>query len=1669
MRRLTNTLLLILLLSMTAAAQDFKLYYAKNVTDVTHFTDDVDELAKQLDWKEVANNAIDGNQVEAYNLVQMLSSTRMKGLADQQQFWTMRDHALLCFRINDGAGNTGAYTAEVDYGTDADGNRIRKTLTVSKYFFANMPLQVKDIKIKVWSKHDKKVEHPITFTYSNYDWNDENLYIFQLDQKRQSTGDTYKMEYVTTYMDDKGESHAQTTQLDLRETMFQSFYVPDGHTLAEVYFLSGNDKEGNVKMRLNLDDLHPGIDLDYRLDSPTLTTTFVLDKHENREMVNFNWLGTGLFEKYDTLYLKLFDQKAVNISKATINIHRVDDNGTKVDDPDLCYLGYDPDTRQHKILTHGHPAYIEILSPGYLPTLFRYKGAAEAGSKIVNENLCSAKLTLRAGNVSANQIAISDQYLRYIDDLHVVVARDNVDYTVCDIREYDVAAKASVDTLVYMDNGGNDYPKLYNNNPVDRFAQLEVVFSSPKGGNNPMCQLTATELSNKTKHTATNQEVSVVSAAEFSRFSRDYFFLRMSLVDVVPRNSICSLSLTTKDVSYNQFPKVLNVYFDSEDQKKAAEGKTAEATTTKDPSKDVAKADQESQLGLSFPPTFKFNLGPFKMKTGLTIDITKQVINLFLSGSINSNDDKDKDPTDKYSDARKNAKNVSNWNYTKVNTKKNPETGEGGKEIGSLSFAESKLKYEDWVLKESGSIFDVSAPHVGFYYGGGFKIAFQAPMSAFSHTQLQEASLFVEGGAGMMWSPKSTSGAMADAIEGLSYIGLVPDVGLVVDGNLKVQAGLKSFDNKMQSTMSAKNMGMFFDCTLSARIGAWLTVRTPQTCLGGFQFGLRAGAKAAIQGGMAVSLDGDEGGGGGRYMMIGIFELFAQLRALIFHWNASIYARAGKQWLFPNDDHNPYHKDFPYWLKDSKTRTIANSFRPLRVPAPSELGTALVTDIACDANPHFIDENHIVYNDLGKPFDYNDDNVTILNLEDNAKQIISPTGTAATQHMRSKRGTPEVVVYQQMVQTVDNDEVNDKNAVRKNLEIQKHTKIVSSIHKSNGDWQQIDVTTDDGYIDQTPVVTIQDDGKAACVYQHGQMQLVDETVSEDSAFNHRLVGQLMLRTFDGTKWGEPTRLFDIDIDHQPTQYDLFMRNDTVLVGVNMTNQIQNKIEFQYASKPLHSTTVTYVDEPLQPLNFFMNRVGQNAVIAILYEQPDSTREVFVKTLAMNGLGDGLSGCDLGLGQSMPDRVKIICDRGDDNANDFAVLWTETNNIVRDAAEGNSANRNMGTVLNASRIHLSSTPSVTYPLTMGSDRDSLFLTDFDGILNDDRIEVVYTLSDINSGSAIILRNEKYFTNSFEADVAYTREALLGSKELPVNVTIRNTGTSAINSATVTINGDDIPVENAFVMPLEEKVFVVKYPIPEGFDGYMNSSVEVTYNNTFKKESRAAKGRRKAVNLRRQFKTFNAERVSVADIDCKVIGHTIEDGGANTVLVELTDRSSRGLMPGMGVLLGFYPHPGMKETLTGQAQTLVRPEDFVTMGAVKKAYATAYVSGITEPVSAYIVPQIVDLGSNGLGSEYVTNVRSRSAASYVNLFPSADPTKIVRPVPSKEPEGHRVKLTSRNDGVMLSNLEAGDDVRVFNTQGFMVYKGIADGSTLFIPLAEQGIYVLSAGNEIFKFIF
>ena len=416
------SIFILLLATLLATGQDFKLYMAKNVADLSDFT----QIAFSngvLNWRQVENGDVDGNSYEVDRVRQMLAGTDMKGLAQQQQFWTMRDHTLLCFYISNDKGTADSYEVEV---IESDSGE-KLTMSASTYFFVNLPLKSPpstEYVITVTRISDRTQQK--TFKYTVFDWNNANVYIFQLDRKRQLTGNAYSMEYVTGYMDEEGLMHNDTTQLQLQSKSFQSFYLPDGHDLIDVVLVG----DGN-KLRINKNRLHPGIDLEDRFIRMRLTSTFNLDRHKDREFINFNWLGTGLFEKYDTLYLSLFDQRGNPVPSATIHIEQVDATGEPTYSKQVRYVGYDRQSGIHKVLTMGKPAYLEILASGYLPIVYKYAGAADDETGFVSEDRCTATITLKKGRYNDDDgIVVSESAFCNLKDEKTIVERNGEPRTV---------------------------------------------------------------------------------------------------------------------------------------------------------------------------------------------------------------------------------------------------------------------------------------------------------------------------------------------------------------------------------------------------------------------------------------------------------------------------------------------------------------------------------------------------------------------------------------------------------------------------------------------------------------------------------------------------------------------------------------------------------------------------------------------------------------------------------------------------------------------------------------------------------------------------------------------------------------------------------------------------------------------------------------------------------------------------------------------------------------------------------------------------------------------------------------------------------------------------------------------------------------------------------------
>lgn len=1649
-------------IACTSGAQDFKLYFANNISDLPTL-DDFSFDMPELDWREVKGGMthdIAGNQVEVEEVMRMFGDSRMKGVADQQLFWRMRDHCMLCFRI-DNCGQPGTFSVEVN-----DGDGEHGTLTVSRSFFVNVCRRDKPVEIKV-SRTDNPSSF-ILFKYFVYDWDDENLYLFQLDSKRQVTGETYTLEYMLGYTDEEGDYHADTHSLDLCGSAFQSFYVPKDKDLVDMMLKTG-ETGGDHKLRLNMRAMHTGVNPDPDFEAIKLRTDFKLDKHEGRELVNFNWIGTGLYERYDTLFLTVLTDKSEVVKKAEINVCSVDTNGVAVPAINARDLGYDAKRKAFKILTYGNPAYVEIIANGMCPTVYKYPGAADPRTHIVDEALCKDVVKLFAlPKQSDGGITVSGAHLLTLNDTKRVTVMQSMDHMVCDLLDDDISIRPKADTLVFVDDAGNSWPKVLNYVPVSHYAKLELTFSSPRAQSVGNPSLKAVVAEDNMTYTGRWPDVTVLHASDYPGFERDYYYMRYDMVEMVPVNKYFRLTLETPGYTYDRFPCMMNIRVDRDKLKDGVEKQVNEeiaADRTNDGTKALADADYNLQL----PMSFQLSVKPLSISQSLVFDIKKQIVTSTTSltykrGGMLEPGESRPGESKEMSDMRKEACEYASG--TKID----------GYDKDKYSVIGKDVVLDDWVMKEMDDIFSFDGNRLGQGWFGGGKMVMTCGLGPklFTHgLQMQQASGTIGYGIGVMvpdifdWYLGTSTFAQITR--------MIPTFKIGANFELSAQLdfGVKTLNSKYPMSVYelCDNFGYFAFLSGKFKVGAWMEVGTPPNPLLNINAGLRAGCKAGLSIGIANRFEASLPDFGISLMGLLGVEAYAKINTFGFQWAGRATATFGARGFYPrNDGHNPFHPMYPYWITDrDKDKKNLPLLQPRRLPDMT-FGEALVENVGSNANPHFLSDSLVVYNDLVDPVDDNDDRVALLNTNSNTTTTLSTEGTGATNHMRSKRGEYEVVVYEQQGRVEEPIMLGGPHAVRRMNEMGQQTQIVAKMRNGNSPWRQTIVIDEDGQVNCKPVVTIQDNGHAACIWQRGLIKELVPRDETDTLYNSSLDGYLVVSCFDGDKWSEPVNLFRLNEKRSVAAYDLMMRNDSVLVGASLANNPLDSAnyyrEFKFASVEMGSSKVSIVDESVNPQHFFMNRVGQHAVVAMLYEKNDSTRDIFVKTMRMDGHGDGLAGSDIGANFCSPHRVKIICDRAASQLDHFAVLWTEMNNAMRGEDADNYGDE-VCTMLNASRIILMPSPHVTAPLTLGAERDSLLMLDFDGFLDDSRIKVVYSLADIDTGEAVIMSNERYFTNSFEYDVEYTRQALLGGSQLPVSFNVRNTGTSPIRRTQFIINGKEFELDDTYVAPSHNRKFVVQYPIDENFDGYLSTQVIVDYENVFRAQNHPTS---RNISFRHQLQSMPANYVGVENVECELVGHSVENG-TNYFVVELTDHSPRGLNCDVAVRVGIYPHVMIDEPINDESEVIVTADDFSEYAGQRKAIVTVKVPGIVESAKAYLNVHVFNLELNSISRERaaVPNVPLVENAHYVTLLPDEDPTVIEQIKRDIAANGSLINVVKEDNGLRVSGLTPGDRLRVFASNGIMVYSCSPEGGEVFVPIKRHDVYLLSTAKESRKFSF
>ena len=137
-------------------------------------------------------------------------------------------------------------------------------------------------------------------------------------------------------------------------------------------------------------------------------------------------------------------------------------------------------------------------------------------------------------------------------------------------------------------------------------------------------------------------------------------------------------------------------------------------------------------------------------------------------------------------------------------------------------------------------------------------------------------------------------------------------------------------------------------------------------------------------------------------------------------------------------------------------------------------------------------------------------------------------------------------------------------------------------------------------------------------------------------------------------------------------------------------------------------------------------------------------------------------------------------------------------------------------------------------------------------------------------------------------------------------------------------------------------------------------------------------------------------------------------------------------------------------------------------------------MVETTDAYLSAHIYDTKQAAGQNPLVNNASYSDNIHYVILQPSNDPTAI-NPVRFDEQKARlNIRITNEEGGVRISGLPVrqalsaegeaeGTRVRVFNSAGMAIYSEPSTAETIFVPLKQHDVYVLSTGKDILKFKF
>ena len=677
--------------------------------------------------------------------------------------------------------------------------------------------------------------------------------------------------------------------------------------------------------------------------------------------------------------------------------------------------------------------------------------------------------------------------------------------------------------------------------------------------------------------------------------------------------------------------------------------------------------------------------------------------------------------------------------------------------------------------------------------------------------------------------------------------------------------------------------------------------------------GVRGGASIDMQTRVVLPTYSQQTYTGAKLAVRAAMEAYAEARVLFVtkkkKWKIF---DAQKTWYAPNDATNPLHPDYGEGIFSFSSKNVTQSYRRLRRKVIADLGTPIIDKVSGMARPtYLLGGESVLFNNLKTASDYNDDRLQVYT--SGSKSDLVNTGVSAPMYDFSAAHNSsglEVVAFEQVKSPINASELEAMSEETQMKTVTENTGIRVAMRRGSSAWTT--QALGDSYWNNasvTPAVAVQADGKAAVVWQQGVAKYSDDD-------DRYIDGTLMLSRYNGSTWSEPVEIKRLNSRSVPTDYQLTMKDDSVLVMMTLKQDVNN---------PAKQPSVVYVS--VSPDDLVRERytqaegskpqmvhVGGTNLVGFLQQKEDG-RDITLSTVNMRGVPTGKLSGSLGMERRMVNDFRLVVDDDATDLDGVALLWNQNDQEATTGDDGTT------TVLMKNRIYASKLCChdkqlfFSAPVAIATMPDDVSLVSMDGWLDALDMKVAFCVANDDEGAAV-LETPVEFTNAIDYKVDYNAYAVTDEKFVPVTITVANNGFSPISNVEVVL-GDSTYNHAVTLLPRQTMEFTDRYPVKEDFNGTIDYQVTADFAPA---NSNSLKLRRRAAARPHRIKRNGTEMdVRQVDMALKMLSKSVDADGKTTVVAEVNNASLLPLSEGVLCKVGLYASPLAAEPV-GQEVTV-----------------------------------------------------------------------------------------------------------------------------------------------------